>query len=52
MEKEVLSYLHTLADVLRENDAVHLIEEIAKRDYHMGKVLEIMVREDRAHLKS
>ncbi|MET3658593.1 hypothetical protein [Sporosarcina psychrophila] len=46
MEKEVFSYLHTLADVLRENDAVHLIEEIAKKDYQMAQVLEIMVRED------
>ncbi|WP_156475994.1 hypothetical protein [Sporosarcina psychrophila] len=52
MQKELLPYLQTLADVLRENEMAHLIEEVAKKDFHMAQVLEIMIREDLAHLES
>ncbi len=46
MEKEVLPYLHALADVLVENGAVHLVEEIRKKDFQMAQVLEVIIRED------
>ena len=52
MNKELLPYLQTIADVLRENDVTELVEEIAKKDFQMAQVLNVMISEDLAYLKS
>lgn len=46
MNKEMVNHLQVIADVLLENNATHLIEEIAKRDYQVAQILDVLVIED------
>ena len=46
MEKELTMNLFLLAEVLRENNATHLIGEIAKKDYQVAQVLDVLMIED------
>ena len=45
MNKELTMDLFLLAEVLKENNATYLIGEIAKKDYQVAKVLDVLMIE-------
>ena len=51
MEKELTMDLFLLAEVLKENNAKHLIGEIAKKDYQVAQVLDVLIIEIEGPLK-
>lgn len=46
MDKEVIPYLQTIADTIRENNAEWIINQFALKDIRLAQVLDILIVEE------
>ncbi|WP_019414166.1 hypothetical protein [Paenisporosarcina sp. TG20] len=44
---EMVEVLQVIADVMKENEVLHLIDKISKHDFRVAQIIDILILEDK-----